>query len=136
MSIRDVHWLRAIGGALLAEVTQIGAAFLWVAIYSYLINPGQPMAVYQQHAQASSPWVSIFAGAVIFYLVSRWIARSVPTALALFVVFLVIDGLLLALASAGANLAFWALVGASYSTKLLACYLGGRHAASPRAAQA
>src|SRR5258707_1032464 len=58
-----INWGRACAGALIAEITQIAAAFGWVAIYSYLINPGQPMATYQAHAQASGPWVSILAGA-------------------------------------------------------------------------
>lgn len=136
MSMRDIHWLRAIGGAVLAEAAQIAAAFAWVAFYSYIINPDQPMAVYQQHAQDSGPWVSIFAGFAIFYGVSRWIARSVPTALALFAVFLVIDGLLLVLASSDVSASLFAFAGASYVTKLLACYLGGRHAATRRGARA
>src|SRR6266576_2941159 len=82
-----INWGRACAGALIAEIAQIAAAFGWVAIYSYLINPGQPMATYQAHAQASGPWVSILAGAPIFYAASRWIARSRPTALALFAIF-------------------------------------------------
>ena len=90
-----IHRGRASAGALIAEITQIAAAFGWVAIYSYFINPGQPMATYQAHAQASGPWVSILAGAPIFYAASRWIAKSRPTALALFAIFLVIDGALL-----------------------------------------
>lgn len=130
MSIRDVRWFRAVGGAVAAEVAQIAAAFLWVAFYSYVINPGQPLAVYQQHAQVSGPWVSIIAGFIIFYAASRWVARSVPTAMALFVIFLVIDGLLLVLASAQADAALFVLAGASYATKLIACYLGGRHGAA------
>ncbi len=125
--MRSVNWIRAVGGALLAEAAQIAAAFAWVAIYSYAINPGQPVSVYQQHAQDSGPWVSIVAGFVIFYLVSRWIARSVPTALALFAVFLVIDVFLLLYLSISIDPVLFALAGASYATKLLACYLGGRH---------
>ena len=79
-----ISWGRACAGALIAEIAQIAAAFGWVAIYSYLINPGQPMATYEAHAQVSGPWVSLLAGAPIFYAASRWIARSRPTALALF----------------------------------------------------
>jgi hypothetical protein len=78
-----IRWGPACAGALIAEVGQIAAAFGWVAIYSSLVNPRQPMATYQAHAQASGPWVSIIAGAPIFYAASRWIARSLPTALAL-----------------------------------------------------
>ena len=91
----QISWGRAGAGALIAEIAQIAAAFGWVAFYSYLINPGQPMAQYQVYAQASGPWVSILAGAPIFYAGSRWIARSRPTALALFAIFVVIDGALL-----------------------------------------
>jgi len=71
-----INWGRAFAGALIAEIAQIAAAFGWVAIYSYLINPGQPMATYQAHAQASGPWVSLLAGAPIFYAASRWIAPA------------------------------------------------------------
>lgn len=125
--MRNVHWLRAIFGAVLAEAAQVAAAFVWVALYSYLINPGQAMSVYEQHAQQSGPWVSIIAGFVIFYAASRWIARSVPTALALFAIFVAIDGLLLVALSSGFSATLLALAGASHASKLLACYLGGRH---------
>jgi len=118
---------RACAGALIAEITQIAAAFGWVAIYSYLINPGQPMATYQAHAQASGPWVSILAGAPIFYAASRWIARSRPTALALFAIFLVIDGALLVGMTESWTGAPFVLIGLSYLTKLCACALGGDH---------
>ena len=133
MNLQAVRWRRAIGGAALAEIAQIATAFLWVAIYSYLINRDQPVAVYQQHARDSGPWVSIVAGFPIFLLASRWIAQSVPTALALFGVFVAIDGLLLLLASVPLSAPLVAFAGTSFLTKLLACYLGGRQGeASPR----
>jgi hypothetical protein len=127
MSIQRIRWGAAVGGALLAEVAQVIAAVLWVAIYSYVLNPGQPMTVYEQHAQASGPWVSIIAGFPIFYFASRWIARSLPTALALFGVFLTLDVLLLLLMGGRSAIVILWLIGLSYATKLLACYLGGRH---------
>jgi len=121
-----INWKRASGGAVIAEITQIGAAFGWVAIYSYLINPGQPMATYQAHAQASGAWVSILAGAPVFYAASRWIAQSRPTALALFAIFLAIDGaLLVGMTESWTDVPF-ALFGLSCLTKLGACALGGR----------
>ena len=122
-----INWGRAASGALIAEIAQIAAAFVWVAIYSYLINPGQPMATYQAHAQASGPWVSILAGAPIFYATSRWIARSRPTALALFAIFVVMDvALVVAMTDNWSSVPF-VLFGVSYLTKLCACALGGRH---------
>ena len=123
-----MDWGRACAGALIAEITQIAAAFGWVAIYSYLINPGQPMATYQAHAQASGPWVSVLAGAPIFYAASRWIARLRPTALALFAIFFVIDGALLVTMTESWTSAPFVLIGLSYLTKLCACALGGRRA--------
>ena len=123
-----IQWGRAFGGFLVAEIAQIAAAFGWVAVYSHVINPGQPFAAYQAHAQASGPWVSILAGAPIFYAASRWIARSQATALALFVIFLVIDGgLMLSMTDTWTGGAV-ALIGLSYLTKAVACALGGRHA--------
>jgi hypothetical protein len=121
-----IHWGRAFAGALIGEIAQIAAAFGWVAIYSYLINPGQPMATYHAHAEASGPWVSILAGAPIFYAASRWIARSLPTALALFAIFSAIDGALLVGMMESWTGAPFVLIGLSYFTKLGACALGGR----------
>jgi hypothetical protein len=122
-----INWGRALGGALIAQIAQIAAAFGWVAIYSYVINPGQPFATYQAHAQASGPWVSILAGAPIFYAASRWIARSRPTALALFAIFLVIDAAMLVGMVENWTEVPFVLFGLSYLTKLVACALGGRH---------
>ena len=124
----NIHWGRAFAGALLAEIAQIAAAVGWVAIYSHFINPGQPMATYESHAQASGPWVSIVAGAPIFYAASRWIAKSRPTALALFAIFFLIDGALLVGMTESWTGASIVLIGLSYVTKLCACALGGRRA--------
>jgi hypothetical protein len=121
-----INWGRAGAGASIAEITQIAAAFGWVAIYSYLINPGQPMATYQAHAAVSGPWVSILAGAPIFYAASRWIARTRPTALALFAIFLAIDGALMVAMMESWTGASFGLIGLSCLTKLGACALGGR----------
>ncbi len=127
MSMKGIRWVAALGGAVAAEVAQIVAAFVWVAFYSYVLNPGQSMAVYEQHAQSSGPWVSIIAGFPIFYLASRWIAKSVPTALALFGIFLAIDVSLLVMMVGQYSGPLLLPMGLSSSTKLLACYLGGRH---------
>ena len=124
----NIHWGRAAAGALIAEIAQIAAAFGWVAIYSYLINPGQPMAAYEAHAQASGPWVSLVAGAPIFYAASRWIAKWRPTALALFGIFFVIDGALLVGMMESWTGAAAAMIALNFLTKLCACALGGRPA--------
>ena len=133
MSIPPIRWVRAVCGAVVAEIGQIAAAFGWVAIYSHLIRPGQSLVQYQAHAQASGPWVSIIAGVPIFYAASRWIAGNAASALMLWGVFVLIDGGLLLAASAETTLPL-GLIAASYATKLLACYAGGKAAGRRSAA--
>lgn len=58
----EVRWAAAVLGALAAEAAQVAAAFAWVAFYSHVIDPGQPLERYQDHAVTSGPWVSIVAG--------------------------------------------------------------------------
>lgn len=124
----NVSWGRAAAGALIAEAGQIAAAIAWVAIYSLLIRPGQPVAVYEAQAQASGPWVSVAAGAPVFYAASRWIAKSRHTALALYGIFFAIDGALLVVMTENWAAAPLVPIGLSYLTKFYACTLGGRHA--------
>lgn len=71
--------------------------------------------------------MSILAGVPIFHAASRWIARSQPTALALFVIFALVDGVLLVGMTESWTGFPFVLVGLSYFTKLPACALGGRH---------
>ena len=100
MKWKDIRWGAALGGMLVAEVGQIAATFAWVAFYSYLVHPGETPAFYQRYAQVAGPWVSLLAGTPIFYLVCRWIgsrvpSRAWPTAMALFGLFVLVDGALM-----------------------------------------
>ncbi len=139
MKIRDIRWGAAFGGMLLAEVAQIAAAFAWVALYSYLVHPGETPAFYQRYAEVSGPWVSILAGTPIFYLVCRWIgsrdpARAWPTAMALFGLFALLD-LTLMLSAGAPSPRLVGFIAASYLLKLLACHLAGRRAARNEVAE-
>lgn len=133
MKMRDIRWAAALGGMLLAEVAQVGATFAWVVFYSYLVHPGETPSFYERHAQAAGPWVSLLAGTPIFYLVCRWIgsrvpARAWPTAMAIFGLFVLVDGALMF--SAGVPSSRMAgFMFASYLLKFLACHLAGRRAA-------
>lgn len=124
MAALNVAWRKVIGGVLGAEVVLIAAAFLWVAIYSHLIAPGQEMSAYRQHAQVSSPWVSVIVGVPVFYLLGRWL-KSRRAAALMFGLYLALDlVLLLAMPAQGPlPLAFMA---ASYVTKLAALLAGAR----------
>ena len=139
MRMKDIRWGAAFGGMLVAEVAQIAAAFVWVALYSYLIHPGETPDFYQRYAEASGPWVSIVAGTPIFYLVCRWIgsrdpARAWPTAMALFGLFAVLD-FALVLATGAPLLPIAGFLAASYLLKLLACHLAGRRASRNEVAE-
>jgi hypothetical protein len=127
MTMGSIRWTRAILGALAAEIGQVAATVAWVAVYSYVIAPGQPVEAYQAHAQLAGPWVSILGGAPIFYAASRWIARDRPTALALFGLFVLVDvALLIAMTEPGAGLPP-GIIALSFATKAFVCWLGGRH---------
>ena len=138
MEWKDIRWGAALGGMLVAEVAQIAAAFAWVALYSYLIHPGETPAFYQRYAQVAGPWVSLLAGTPIFYLVCRWIgskvpSRAWPTAMALFGLLVVVD-FALVLSAGVPSKRILGFVAASYLLKLVACHLGGRSAARKGAA--
>jgi hypothetical protein len=124
---------------LVAEAAQVAATFAWVALYSYLVHPGETPAFYQRYAQVAGPWVSLLAGTPIFYLVCRWIGSRAPaqawtTAMALFGLFVAVD-LALVLSAGTPSPRLVGFVAASYLLKLLACHLGGRSAARNEAAE-
>jgi len=135
MRLNQIRWGLAVGGALAAELVLIVAAFAWVTIYSHLLHPGESLAFYQQYALMAGPWVSMVMGIPVFYLASRWFARTWPTAMGLFGIYLLTDvALLTLLAGDNPNLVPWRVV-VSYLLKFLACCLGGRGATKNEAAQ-
>ena len=58
--------LKLIGLAILTMIILVGISFLEVAIYSYVINPGQDASVYDAHAMDSAPYISAIFGFIIF----------------------------------------------------------------------
>jgi hypothetical protein len=132
MKWKDIRWGAALGGMVVGELAQIGAAFAWVALYSYLIHPGETQAFYERHAQVAGPWVSLVAGTPIFYFVCRWIgsrnpSQAWPTAMALFGLLVLVDFALTLLVTLTPRIL--AFTAASYLLKFVACHLGGRSAA-------
>lgn len=100
-------WLKLLGVVLLLHITLIALSILEVAIYSYLINPGHDNDFYSAHAMESGPWVSvIFGSAFCFLLVRRYMKRfshdQLTYAIALPVVYIIID--LLLMVAAGASI--------------------------------
>lgn len=79
---------KLIGLAILAMITLIIVSILEVAIYSYLINPGHPVGVYEAHAQSTAPFISGIFGFIIFFLVARyWTKKNFPDVLGLVLLF-------------------------------------------------
>ena len=133
MKLKEIRWGVALAGALAAVVVLIAAAFAWVAIYSYLLHPGESPAFYQQYAMSASPWVSLVMGFPVFYLVCRWIgsrspSRAWPTAMGLFGIYLLID-LPLTLLGGDNPTVTPLFLAVNFLLKFLACHFGGRSAA-------
>lgn len=132
MGLRNIRWGYVLGAVIAAEAIMVAAAFAWVAVYSYILNPGQEDAAYQKYAERASPYVALTLGFPVFFAVCRWIgrrdpARALATALIVFGVFCLIE-LPILLSEAGQGLPAWFLP-VSLSTKLLGCCLGGMSAA-------
>ena len=128
MKWKDIRWGAAFGGFLLAEVALFASAFAWVAIYSYLIHPGETPEFYQRYAQVASPWVSLVVGTPLFYFLCRWIGSQVParalaTAMTVFGLCVLAD--LALVSSMGApSPRILGFMAASHLLKFLASYLG------------
>lgn len=126
-------WPRVLAAVLVAQVALVGASIAWVAVYSHLIAPDQPMAAYHAHAQASGPWVSLLVGLPVFYLLGAWLARHRPpaaraSAVALAICYIGFDfALLLALAPGAIP---WLLVVANYAAKAAATWVGATRGAA------
>lgn len=119
---------KLIGLAVLTMITLVMLSFIEVAVYSYLINPGQDESVYEAHANASAPYISAIFGFVIFFLVVRyWKKKQYPNlsrlALLFPLIYVLVDVILLT--AAGVSWADFILIFAIANTaKALGSYLG------------
>lgn len=69
-------------------VVLVVISIIEVTVYSYLINPGQDVSVYDAHAQVSAPWVSgIFGFVIFFFVVRHWSMRKSEGVLRLTILF-------------------------------------------------
>ena len=64
--------LKLIGLAILVMITLVVISILEVTLYSYVVNPGQELSVYEAHAEFSAPYISGIFGFFLFFLVSRF----------------------------------------------------------------
>lgn len=123
-------WLLAIPAALATMILNALIHFLYMVVYGFVINPGHPAAIYEQHAQLSGPYSSIIIGIPLVFLASRWLARkfepqnAIKAALLLWLIYFVLDLTILLLV--GGLMAILLLFVVSFSTKLIAAYFGGK----------
>lgn len=109
-------------------VTNVAITFLYMVVYSYVIDRGHEKAYYEAHVQIAAPYCSIVAGIPLMFLAGWW-SGGVPSALVIWVTYAVVD-LAIVLAS-GPSFRMGVLVGISLLTKLAAAYAGALFARSP-----
>lgn len=66
---------KLIGLSIMTMAILVILSIIEVAIYSYLVNPGQDITVYDSHAMESAPWISALFGFLVFFMVVRFWAR-------------------------------------------------------------
>ncbi len=120
--------LKLIGLAILTMIILVVISFLEVAVYSYLINPGQDQSVYEAHANSSAPYISGIFGFIVFFLVVRyWKKKEYPNVFKLAIFFPLIYVLLdiIIITAAGVKWSDFILIFAIANVaKFLGSYLG------------
>jgi hypothetical protein len=120
--------LKLIGLAILTMITLVIISFIEVAVYSYLINPGQENNFYEAHAELTAPYISGIFGFIVFFLVARyWKKKEYPDAFKLAILFPLIYVLLdvTLITAAGVKWSDFILIFAIANTaKFLGSYLG------------
>jgi hypothetical protein len=127
MTVGRLAWI--IGATIFILIMNVGLSFLYIAFYSYFINPGHDEQFYQEYAMIAAPYCSIVTGIPIFYFVCRWISGkwesdfALKAALLVWFVYVLID--LSILTAAGFTLRLAVIAAISCLTKLASAYLGG-----------
>lgn len=128
-SMTKNRWVWIIPAAIAVFVINVAIRILYMVAYYHFINPGQDTAHYHAHAELSAPYLSIFVGMPLIFLVCRWIGKkfaarfSVTAALLVWLVYFLIDITVLVFAGEFSRLALLFVI--SFVTKLAAAYLGG-----------
>lgn len=120
--------LKLIGLVILTMITLVTISILEVTVYSYLINPGQDVSVYDAHAEMTAPYISGIFGFIVFFLVARhWKKKEYPNVFKLVILYPIIYVLLdiIIITAAGVKWSDFILIFAIANTaKFLGSYLG------------
>jgi hypothetical protein len=86
--MRKYRVLKIIGLAILAMATLVIISILEVTLYSYVVNPGHDVSVYEEHAKVSAPYISGIFGFIVFFLITRyWKKKGYPDVSRLVILF-------------------------------------------------
>jgi hypothetical protein len=119
---------RLVGVAVAVMIVNVALSFLYMVVYSYMIDPGHDEQYYQDHIQVAAPYCSIVAGVPLMFLAGRWVAGwwngelAVKAALIVWLAYFLID--LLVILAAGLTTTLAILFTISFLTKLAAAYYG------------
>jgi hypothetical protein len=113
-------------------ITLVIISFIEVALYSYFVNPGHDVSVYESHAQVSAPYVSGIFGFIVFFLVARYWKKkafeNLPKLVILFPLIYVLMDLTIILLAGMARGDEWSSFALIFvmanGAKFLGCYLG------------
>ncbi len=117
------------GVAVMVLVANVAASFLYMLIYSYVIDPGHDAAYYNAHIQVAAPYCSIVVGIPLMFLAGWWVTgwsrqAGARPAWMVWLVYGVIDlGVLIA---AGMTARVAVLFVVSFGTKLAAILYGAK----------
>jgi hypothetical protein len=70
--MKQYRILKLIGLSILTMIALVIISILEVAVYSYVVNPGQAVSVYDAHAEITAPYISGIFGFIIFFLITRY----------------------------------------------------------------
>lgn len=126
--------LLALPTAIVVGILNVFLFFLFMVLYGHVINPGHEDSFYQEAANRFGPISSIICGIPLMYLAGRWIGKrvgpqlTIKAALLVWLIYFIVD---VAIVAAGGFLTSpyaVTVVVISFTTKLIAVYLGGRSA--------
>jgi hypothetical protein len=123
--------LKLTGLAILTMITLVIISVLEVTLYSYFVNPGHDVSIYEAHAESSAPFISGIFGFIIFFLVARyWKKKRYPDLFKLIILFpliyVLLDIVVLLLAGTGQWSNFILIFIFANGAKFLGSYLGYR----------
>ena len=110
-------------------ITLVIISILEVTLYSYVINPGREVSVYEAHAKSSAPFVSGIFGFILFFLIARhWKKKEFYNLFKLIILFpltyVLLDMVVLLLAGTDQWSSFILIFILANGAKFLGSYLG------------